>query len=56
MSTQINEAGRAPNGLLPLDERRYTRMGWMVILIGVVGFLAWAALAPLDKGWLLPVR
>ncbi|BFO09256.1 HlyD family type I secretion periplasmic adaptor subunit [Serratia rubidaea] len=50
MSTQINEAGRAPNGLLPLDERRYTRMGWMVILIGVVGFLAWAALAPLDKG------
>lgn len=33
-----------------VDERRYVRLGWAVMLLGFCGFLAWAALAPLDKG------
>jgi protease secretion system membrane fusion protein len=32
------------------DERAFTRLGWLVIGIGLVGFLIWASLAPLDKG------
>ncbi|WGG51387.1 HlyD family type I secretion periplasmic adaptor subunit [Rugamonas sp. DEMB1] len=32
------------------DTRAYSRMGWIIVLLGVVGFLAWASLAPLDKG------
>ncbi|WP_437880257.1 HlyD family type I secretion periplasmic adaptor subunit [Pseudomonas sp. LRF_L74] len=36
--------------VLPIDERRYSRMGWWLLLLGFGGFIAWAALAPLDKG------
>lgn len=32
------------------DPRGYSRLGWIVVLVGVAGFVAWAALAPLDKG------
>jgi protease secretion system membrane fusion protein len=32
------------------DERAFTRLGWLVIGIGLVGFLIWASFAPLDKG------
>ena len=32
------------------DARAYSRMGWMIVLLGVGGFLLWALLAPLDKG------
>lgn len=28
----------------------YARLGWFVMLFGVLGFLAWATFAPLDKG------
>lgn len=28
----------------------YTRMGWIIVLVGFVGFMLWATLAPLDKG------
>ncbi|ABE46801.1 HlyD family efflux transporter periplasmic adaptor subunit [Polaromonas sp. JS666] len=28
----------------------YTRLGWLVVLLGVGGFLLWASIAPLDKG------
>lgn len=33
-----------------MDERRYTRLGWMIVLVGVCGFFGWAVLAPLDRG------
>ena len=36
--------------VLQLDERRYARLGRWLVLLGFGGFLAWAALAPLDKG------
>ncbi|WP_157496688.1 HlyD family efflux transporter periplasmic adaptor subunit [Hahella ganghwensis] len=32
------------------DSRRYSRIGWMIVIAGFVGFVAWAALAPLDRG------
>jgi protease secretion system membrane fusion protein len=32
------------------DARVFARMGWLIILLGVGGFLLWALLAPLDKG------
>lgn len=32
------------------EVRRLLRLGWLVILLGFGGFLAWAALAPLDRG------
>lgn len=38
----------------PQDERRFTRMGWLVVGLGLFGFFAWAAFAPLDKGVAAP--
>jgi len=32
------------------DARVYARAGWLIVLLGVVGFLIWASFAPLDKG------
>ncbi len=32
------------------DARAYSRIGWIVVLLGFGGFLFWALLAPLDKG------
>lgn len=43
--------GAAPLAdVLPLDERRYSRMGGWLLAVGFGGFLLWAGLAPLDKG------
>jgi protease secretion system membrane fusion protein len=36
------------------DERSYARFGWLIVLLGVGGFLLWALIAPLDKGVPLP--
>jgi protease secretion system membrane fusion protein len=33
-----------------IDDKKYARFGWLVVLLGVGGFLAWATVAPLDKG------
>jgi protease secretion system membrane fusion protein len=32
------------------DPRAYSRLGWFIVLFGVIGFLLWASFAPLDKG------
>jgi protease secretion system membrane fusion protein len=37
-----------------LNPYRYVRLGWAVILVGLVGFFLWAGLAPLDKGVPVP--
>lgn len=34
----------------PLDAARFTRLGWVIVLIGVFGSLLWMGLAPLDQG------
>lgn len=32
------------------DARSYTRLGWIIVLVGVLGFFIWSVTAPLDKG------
>lgn len=32
------------------DSRSYTRMGWLIVIAGMGGFMIWASVAPLDKG------
>jgi membrane fusion protein, protease secretion system len=32
------------------DTGKYSKLGWSMVLLGFGGFVAWAALAPLDKG------
>jgi protease secretion system membrane fusion protein len=32
------------------DASNYVRLGWMIVLFGIVGFLIWASFAPLDQG------
>lgn len=32
------------------DAGAYSKLGWLVVLLGVGGFVLWATLAPLDKG------
>ncbi len=32
------------------DANYYSRLGWIIVLAGVLGFLLWASIAPLDKG------
>ncbi|MFS7242559.1 HlyD family type I secretion periplasmic adaptor subunit [Serratia proteamaculans] len=54
MSTHIGEPQDPYSEQIPQDERRFTRMGWLVVGIGLFGFFAWAAFAPLDKGVAAP--
>ncbi|MGT2491400.1 hypothetical protein ACU4GD_14870 [Cupriavidus basilensis] len=39
-----------PAPAAPLDVKRYGRLGWLMIGIGLAGFPLCAMLAPLDKG------
>ncbi len=32
------------------DPSRHARLGWLIVLLGIGGFLLWASFAPLDKG------
>lgn len=32
------------------DAGRYVKLGWVIVLLGVMGFFSWASFAPLDKG------
>lgn len=36
------------------DASAYSRLGWIIVLFGVIGFLLWAMFAPLDKGVPMP--
>ncbi|MYN09750.1 HlyD family type I secretion periplasmic adaptor subunit [Pseudoduganella aquatica] len=36
------------------DARVYSKLGWIIVLVGVLGFLLWATFAPLDKGVPMP--
>ena len=48
--TQLNAKVVGDSNVLQLDDTRYARLGWLLMLGGFLGFLGWAALAPLDKG------
>ena len=47
---QSNAKVLGDSNVLQLDDTRYSRLGWLLMLGGFLGFLGWAALAPLDKG------
>ena len=32
------------------DATSYSRIGWLIMIVGVFGFILWASFAPLDKG------
>lgn len=36
------------------DARAYARVGWIIVLVGVLGFILWASFAPLNKGVPMP--
>jgi protease secretion system membrane fusion protein len=42
--------GAALPPTLNTDESYYVKVGWTIVLVGVVGSLLWATLAPLSKG------
>jgi protease secretion system membrane fusion protein len=50
----VDVVGAAWAPTLNTDESRYVKVGWTIVLVGVVGSLLWATLAPLRKG--VPVR
>lgn len=39
-----------PATTVDIDERKHSRIGWFIVLFGVLGFFLWAGLAPLDQG------
>ena len=47
---QSNAKPLGDSNVLQLDDTGYSRLGWLLMLGGFLGFLGWAALAPLDKG------
>ena len=46
----VEVLGAALPPVVDVDETRYVRLGWTVVLVGIVGSLVWAAFAPLSKG------
>lgn len=45
-----DEQPEAVSKTISTDIKKYTRMGWIILLAGFGGFITWASLAPLDKG------
>jgi protease secretion system membrane fusion protein len=46
----IEVLGTALPPVVDVDESRYVKVGWTVVLVGIVGSLLWAGFAPLSKG------
>jgi membrane fusion protein, protease secretion system len=48
----VNQLQNTANLVANVDTNiaKYTRLGWLIIVAGLGGFLLWASLAPLDKG------
>jgi protease secretion system membrane fusion protein len=49
-ATEVTDVNPKPEPGGPLDERSYSRWGWIIVLAGVLGSLGWMAVAPLDQG------
>jgi protease secretion system membrane fusion protein len=47
---QLQESRANDDDFIEHDERHYARLGWIVLIVGFGGFIAWALFAPLDKG------
>jgi protease secretion system membrane fusion protein len=46
----VEVLGTALPPMVDVDESRYVKLGWTVVLVGIVGSLLWASFAPLSKG------
>ncbi|PCJ29481.1 MAG: hemolysin D [Gammaproteobacteria bacterium] len=49
VATELPSHKELLNGL-NADVIKYMRLGWLIVILGLGGFLLWALLAPLDKG------
>lgn len=47
---RLKEARANDDDYIEYDERHYVRLGWIVLVVGFLGFMVWAFFAPLDKG------
>lgn len=48
---EVSDVEPRGGGYAPeIDDRKYLRIGWLVVVLGMGSFFAWASLAPLDKG------
>lgn len=45
-----NNGAAMPVHEVKTDAGAYSRLGWLIVLLGVGGFLLWALVAPLDQG------
>ena len=46
----LQEARANDEGYVEHDEIHYSRLGWIILIVGFGGFMLWAMFAPLDKG------
>lgn len=58
ITTKSDVADAISHDVSPLtvntDASAYSRAGWVIVLVGVLGFILWATLAPLNKGVPMP--
>jgi protease secretion system membrane fusion protein len=50
MNIVQNDSAATLSHEVKTDAGAWTRLGWLIVLLGVGGFLLWALVAPLDKG------
>ena len=50
MNLVQNDGAAVPLDEVKTDAGPYSRLGWLIVLLGIGGFLLWALVAPLDKG------
>lgn len=58
LKTKMETAGSAISDVMvkenvpsvEINDRKYARLGWLIVLLGVGGFLIWSTVAPLEKG------
>lgn len=53
-TAEVMDVAVKPEAGGPLDEKRHTRLGWTIVLVGVLGSLLWMSVAPLDQGVQVP--
>ncbi len=49
-TTPAAHAAGGPDGAIDMNDARPRRWGWLLVVAGFGGFMAWAATAPLDAG------
>ncbi|EAN2945079.1 HlyD family type I secretion periplasmic adaptor subunit [Citrobacter werkmanii] len=50
MSNSLRKIDESFRREIPIDEKPFSRLGWIIVFFGIIGFFLWATYAPLDKG------